>query len=676
MTPSGPRAGGARAVAGEATAEGAAQPLVPYVAADAEIPELTLRAVLLGATLSVLFGMVNAYVGLRVGLTVSASIPSAVISMAVLRGLLRRGTILENNVVHAIGSAGDSLAAGVVFTVPALLFLGLSPTGFTVFLLGITAGWLGIVAMMPMRRDLTIAEHGRLPFPEGTACAEVLVAGDRGGASARPVVRGVAVGALYALGSQVLGLWRERVSFTFASLHKATIGFDLTPLFLGAGYLVGARIAAVMASGGVLAWCVLVPLADAIAGTSLGDALGIPAGTAALDAAAIWRAHVRYVGAGAVAMGGAVSLASVLPAIAQGAGEGWRVVRATLARRRASERPASEPAARDRNDRDLPAWVPPAGVAACGLALWLVPSFGLGPLEALFAIAFSIFFAIVSARIVGLVGTTSQPVSGMTITAILATSFVLKLLGHTGREAMAASITVGAVVAISSALAGDLAQDLKTAALVGATPARVQIAQLIGTFAAAVRAGWVLLLLHQAYGLGSELLPAPQSRLMATLVEGVAQGQLPWALMAVGAGLALAAALAGVPALAFAIGLYLPITTTAPILLGGLVRAAMDRARRAGLGAGSTAGAGATGADASRDEPDDARAPTLIASGMIAGEALAGIAVAALVVVAGEGALHVRGAGALGDLEAPLTIAVYALLVAALARGDGRRGRA
>jgi putative OPT family oligopeptide transporter len=632
----------------------------PYVPTDAAMPELTLRAVVLGCTLSVLFGMVNAYVGLRVGLTVSASIPSAVISMAVLRGILRRGTILENNIVHTLGSAGDSLAAGIVFTVPALLFLGLSPTGFTVFLLGLTAGLLGIVATMPLRHELTVDEHERLPFPEGTACAEVLIAGDRGGASARPVVLGVVAGALYPIGAQVLGLWRERVSFTFASLHKATIGFDLTPIFLGAGYLIGLRIAAVMAAGGILAWVVLVPAVDMLAGTPLGLALEIPAASAALDATALWGAHVRFVGAGAVAMGGLLSLASVTPTIVQAARAGAGSIRAALAGLGAGAARSADAAEPQpvRIDRDLPGWVPPATALACGLTLWLAPSFALGPLEAVLAVAFSGFFVVVSARIVGLVGTTSQPISGMTITAILATAGLLKALGHTGTEAMTASIVVGAVVAISSALAGDLIQDLKTSALLGATPARVQIAQMVGTLAAAVRAGWVLLLLDQAYGLGSELLPAPQARLMATLVEGVAEGRLPWALMAVGAGLAILAAAARVPPLAFAIGLYLPVTTTAPLLLGGLVRAALDRTR--GRDGEGDAGGG------------HGRRATLVASGMIAGEALISIAIAGLVVAGGADLFRLRVAGSLGAAEIVPTVAVYLLLVAALAGGDRR----
>lgn len=639
---------------------------VPYVPASSAPDEFTPRALLLGAILSVLFGMVNAYLGLRVGLTVSASIPSAVISMGVLRGILRRGTILENNVVHALGSAGESLAGGVVFTVPALVFLHLEPTNRTIFLLGATAGLLGIFAMIPMRRDLVVREHDLLPYPEGTACAEVLIAGDRGGTSARPVLRGLLLGIAYLVGSQVLGLWSDRVVWTFPALHKATIGFDLTPIFLGAGYLIGPRIAAVMAAGGILAWTVLVPLADLVAGTPAGLALGIPADAASLDATALWKAHVRFVGAGAVATGGLISLLGVVPTIGRALREAVRSTRSSLGRD-LSPSPLVE-----RTDRDLPAWVPPLGVLACLLSLWLVPDFGLSFAEALLAVAFSIFFVIVSARIVGLVGTTSQPVSGMTITALLATAWLLRATGHVGPEAMASSVVVGAVVAISIALAGDLSQDLKTAALVGATPSRVQLAQVAGTLAAALRAGWVLLLLHRAWGLGSETLPAPQARLMATLVEGVARGELPWGPMSIGAGLSVAAAIVGATPLAFAIGLYLPVTTTAPLLLGGLVRRRLDRRDAVPRVHRPSESTEFEQADPATEHAGEGGS-TLVASGMIAGEALAGIAAAAIVILLGDGALRLRTPGMLGAFEPLATLAAWAVLVAALARGDGRR---
>ncbi|MEO6030102.1 MAG: oligopeptide transporter, OPT family [Candidatus Binatia bacterium] len=605
---------------------------VPYVPADSQMAELTPLAIALGIVLSLTFGMVNAYLGLKIGLTVSASIPSAVLSMTVLRGLLRRGTVLENNVVHAVASTGESLAAGVIFTVPALIFLDLHPTTFDIFLIGVTAGILGILLMIPFRHALTIEEHGTLPFPEGTACAQVLMAGDRGGVTAQPVFLGIALGAVYQFAMRGLTLWREAVSFTSTQLHKATFGMELSPLFLGVGFLVGPRIAGTMLAGGVLGWSILLPWFDAIGGGSLGTMLGIP-NLQELGATDIWSRYVRFVGAGAVTAGGISAVLRAVP-----------IMIAAVARLRPStQRTSSE--ATPRTERDLPTPLIIGGVAALTLALWLVPAFHLSLVATLLAVTFSFFFVVVSGRIVGLVGTTSQPVSGMTITALLGTTFCLAALGERGPAGVAACITVGALVAISIALAGDLAQDLKTGALLGATPRHLQIGQMIGVVAAALRAGSVLFLLHAAYTLGSPALPAPQAKLMATLVTGVMEGNLPWGLMALGAVLALVAEMLGVIPLAFAIGLYLPITTTAPLILGGLLRAVVDR----------------------RGTPLGDR-PVLFASGLIAGDALMGIGIAGLTVGGVANAIAVRTPGSAGDgLEALFTIAPFLLLVGVLA---------
>src|SRR5215510_11702417 len=298
-----------------AAEQSAAKGFVPYIRPEQTVPEFTVQAVVLGAVLSLTFGMVNAYLGLKVGLTVSASIPSAVISMTVLKGILRRGTILENNIVHTIASTGESLAAGVIFTVPALIFLGLAPSGFLIFLLGATGGLLGILMMIPLRHNLTLREHATLPFPEGTACAKVLIAGDTGGASARPVFIGIGLGAAYQFAMKGLHLWQDTVFWSFARLHKASIGFELTPIFLGVGYLIGPRIASFMLLGGVLAWSVLIPVFDVLAGSTLGQFFGLGDDVHQLTAFDIWRNYVRYVGAGAVATGGMVSLVRALPAM-------------------------------------------------------------------------------------------------------------------------------------------------------------------------------------------------------------------------------------------------------------------------------------------------------------------------------------------------------------------------
>lgn len=613
--------------------------LVPYIRPEQRIPEFTLRAVLLGAFLSLTFGMVNAYLGLKVGLTVSASIPSAVISMTVLRGILRRGTILENNIVHTIASTGESLAAGVIFTVPALIFLDLNPSGFLIFLLGATGGLLGILMMIPLRHNLTVAEHNTLPFPEGTACAKVLIAGDTGGASARPVFVGIGLGAAYQFAMKGLRLWQETIFWSFSSLHKAAIGFELTPIFLGVGYLIGPRIAAVMFLGGALGWSVLLPLFDLLAGSTAGHLFGLGEEVRQLDAFAIWSNYIRYVGAGAVATGGIASLVRAMPAMRQSLG----VALAGLRAGNDKEAPA-------RTEDDLPPTLVVGGTCALGLGLWLIPTFQLDFIEALLAIGFAFVFVVVSARMVGLIGSTSQPVSGMTIAALLTTSLILVALGRTGPQGMAAAITCGAIVCIAIALAGDMSQDLKAGALLGATPRYLQVGEMLGTAVAAVRAGWVLFLLHQAYTLGSEALPAPQARLMATLVQGVMHADLPWALMLLGGGLAFTAEVMGISSLAFAIGLYLPVTTSASLILGGLVSGWVKR----------------QAPTPDRYQQQHERA-TLFASGLIAGDALMGIGIAGLVVSGLDRTVTLRSASG-GPWEYAFTLLPFAVLAWGLIR--------
>ncbi len=604
-------------------------PFRPYVPSSARVRELTPLAIVLGVSLSLVFGMVNAYLALKVGLTVSASIPSAVLSMTVLRILLRRGTILENNAVHTIASSGESLAAGIIFTIPALIFLDLEPSSTTIALVGGAAGVLGVLMMVPLRRSLTVDEHETLPFPEGTACAQILIAGDKGGTTARPVLLGIAVAATYQLAMRGLGLWRHTVSITATHLHKATFGAELSPLFLGVGFLVGPRIATTMLVGGLLGWAILIPAFDTIGGSALGAVFGIPDVTAH-GPSEIWSNYVRYVGAGAVTAGGLAAIVRAFP-----------IMVAAIRRLRMTSRVTAV----ERTDLDLPPQIVIGGTVLIALGLWGIPSFQLSLLPTILAIAFTGFFVVVSGRIVGLVGTTAQPVSGMTITALLATSLCLAMLGERGPSGIASSIMVGAVVCIAIALAGDMAQDLKTGALLGATPRSQQVGELIGVVAASLRASAVLFLLHSAYTIGSPALPAPQAQLMATLVTGVMEGELPWALMALGAALALIAEAVGVVSLAFAIGLYLPITTSAPLIFGGLLRAYFTR--RPGVGEPSTS--------------------LLFASGLVAGDALMGIGLAGLVVAGWADLLKVRVPGPPGTpAEVIATIVPFGLLMLAL----------
>lgn len=577
-------------------------PLRPYVDAETQLPQFSLQAAVLGVLLALVFGAANAYLGLKIGLTVTASIPAAVMSMAILRGILRRGNVLENNMVQTIASSGESLAAGVVFTMPALIFLGLDLSWWKVFALSMAGGLLGILAMIPLRRPLMVDEHESLPFPEGTACAEVLLAGEEGGRRAGNVFLGIALGALYRVLAEGLGLWRQVVQWSSDRLHQATMGFELSPILLGVGYLIGPRIAAVMFAGGLLGWAVLIPLLHYLG--SQNELILYP-GTvplAEMDADTIWDNYIRYIGAGGVACGGLLSLVKVLPTIVRSFMRVLGNFREGLVDRGAPPR----------TERDLDGRVSLAVLVLVILAMLLLPVFGFGVAGTLIAALFSFFFVAVSARMVGLIGSTSQPVSGMTITALLATAALFHHRGLRGDVGMEASITVAAVVCIAICMSGDIAQDLKTGALMGATPAKQQLGEILGTLSFALIAGSVMLLLHKVYVLGSAKLPTPQARLMADLVRGVMGGQLPWMLIFTGVGLGLCVELLGIASLPFAIGLYLPVSTSAPVIFGGLI-ALWVRKRRL---------------------PDSAReGGTLFGSGLIAGDALMGVLLAVFAVI-------------------------------------------
>jgi putative OPT family oligopeptide transporter len=631
--------------------------LVPYVAAADTRLEWTWRAVILGVLMAFIFNAANAYVGLKIGLTVSASIPSAVISMGLLRKFLPRlqrmfgvknaspGTILENNTAHAIASTGEALAAGIIFTVPSFYFLtahmgaegypvgGKLPGEWETFAYGAIGGLLGLLAMIPLRQYLVVAEHGKLPFPEGVACAKVLIAGDQGGVSAKPVFYGILTGTIGKFLMSGVGLWRDTVWKTWPSLHKATLGFETSPLLAGVGYLIGARIAAVMLAGSMLGYVVLIPFMDWLAQSMCvapgvaGDAAQAvvnlchpiaPATKSILDMSAneMRGAYIKYIGAGGVAFGGAWSIVRTMPQV----GTSIRSTFAALQSARANKTLIP------RTERDLS--FKTVGVVLLGLvvAILCLPTlrggawgFGVTLLMAALAVTFAFFFVAVSARTVGLIGATSQPVSGMTITAVLASSLIISALGYTDLAGQFAAMTIGALVCISICLSGDMAQDLKTGALIGATPRYIQLGQIIGVVWAALRAGAILLLLHAAYKLGSPKLEAPQASLMANLVQGAMGGSLPWALLGLGAGIGIIVEMCGLSALAFSIGLYLPISTWPPIVVGGIVAWLVQRRK---------------GSAEQRDGWHERG--TLFASGLVAGDALMGIGVSLLAVLADQ----------------------------------------
>jgi putative OPT family oligopeptide transporter len=557
--------------------------------------ELTLTALILGAILAVVFGAANAYLGLRVGLTVSASIPAAVVSMGILRFVLRRDSILENNMVQTIGSAGESLAAGAIFTLPALyLWADERPLEFStpellsVTLVAVAGGMLGVLAMVPLRRPL-IVEDDSLAYPEGLACADVLRAGEAGAKHAKNVFAGLGAGALVKVVTGGLKWIPETFLWPVKGLRGA-IGFDVSPALLGVGYIVGPKVSSLLFAGAMFGWMFLIPVLSAT----------LPEAAAMWDAGnvkGIWRGYVRYVGAGAIAMGGFISLAKSMPVFVKafrkaphGAGDGR----------------AANPG------RDLPMKAVAAALAGLVLFIGLVPAIPVSLPGALLIALFGFFFAAVSARMVGFVGSSNNPVSGMTIATLAVTTLILKETGSAGAAGMVAAITIGSVVCIVAAIAGDTAQDLKTGRILGATPWKQQIGELVGVAASAVAIGGVLVLLHKAWGFGSDAISAPQATLMKAIVEGIMDGGLPWATIAGGAALAVVLALCRVPVMPVAIGMYLPVGLGVAMFAGGLLRLATRRLCR-------SESVEVTG--------------TLFSAGLIAGEGLCGIILAVVTLV-------------------------------------------
>ena len=575
----------------------------PYIAPERKVVEFTLRAIILGILLGLVFGAANAYLGLKVGLTVTASIPVSVISMGILRGLFKSGNVLENNIVQTVGSAGETLAAGLIFTIPALLLMGMRPSLVTLFTVASLGGILGVLLMIPLRRYLIVREHGKLPYPEGTGCAEVLVAGEEGGSKFKIVFAGLGLGALYKslMDKGIFGLWSETPNISLPFLKKAQVGFDSYPSLLGVGFIIGPRIAALMLAGGALAWLGLIPLI-----ATVGDALTEPVfpstvPISAMEAGDIWNRYIRYIGAGAVALGGIISLLRAIPTIVASFGASLKGFKLSVDK--------NQP----RTRQDLPGSLVLGGAFVVALLIWAAPSLKLNLVGAILVVLFTFFFASVASRVVGLVGGSSLPVSGMTIAALLGTAVIFSLAGWTGTEGKFAVLIVGAIVCVGISAAGDISQDLKTGFLVGATPYRQQIGQFIGVITSATVVGGVVLLLDAAFTIGSENLPAPQATLMKLVVEGVMDKNLPWAFVMVGVVIAGIVEMLGVQSLPFAVGLYLPFSLSVPIMAGGLLRGLLEKQR--------------SGSDlkAARERG------VLLGSGLVAGDASMGVLIALLV---------------------------------------------
>ena len=583
------------------------------VPAPESLREFTLRAVLAGIGFGLVFGAANAYLGLRVGLTVSTSIPIAVLTVALFKALrAREGVILEANLSQTIGSASSSLASGTIFTIPALFLWGMAPPLWQVAILAFLGGVLGICAMVPLRRLLIVRSADELPYPEGTACAQVLRATTEAAAGGGGwIFLGLFVGGAVKLALGGVALFPSEIAGHVPVLPKAELALEVAPALLGVGYILGYRQSAIMVSGSLISALVITPLI-ALVGQGLPSPL-FPETTrtiADLSAGEIWSRYVRYIGAGAVAAAGIVTVVRSLPTM-------YRSLAAVLGGLRGSDVPAAEGDA-PRTDRDMPGWVVLAGPALVVAALFAVPGLlagdmGPGPrlVAALGVAVFGLAFVVVSSRIVGLIGVSSNPTSGMTLVTLLGVAVVFVALGWSDPSARAAILTVGTVVCIAASKAGDISQDLKTGYLVGATPARQQLGQFVGAAFACWAVAGTVLLLGQAYTFGSPDLPAPQATLMKTVIEGVLAGALPWGLVGTGAAFSVCAMIAGLPGLAFAIGIYLPLASLTPIFVGGIVRRAVE-ARREGAAPESDPG-------------------ILAASGMIAGEGLAGVAIAFVV---------------------------------------------
>lgn len=620
----------------------------PYVPADKVTPELTVTSVIMGILLAIIFGAANAYLGLRVGMTVSASIPAAVIAMGVIRVVMRKNSILESNIVQTVGSAGESVAAGAIFTLPAL-FLWASegkmdkPGVIEITLIALIGGLIGVFFMIPLRNALIVREHGTLPYPEGTACAEVLLAGEKGGANASTVFAGMGFAAAFKFIIDGIKAVPGEIGFAVKGF-AGEIGTQIYPAVMSVGYICGPRISSYMFAGGILSWLVLIPLivlfgADATiapAVKTIGEVY------AESGASGIWSSYIRYIGAGALAAGGIISLVKSLPLIIRTFTDSIKSM-------------GGAKAGSSRTELDISMKTVLISIVVLTLLVWLVPAIPVTLLGAVIVVIFGFFFATVSSRMVGLVGSSNNPVSGMAIATLLVSTLILKVTGTIGAAGMQAAIAIGSIICIVAAISGDTSQDLKTGYLLGATPKKQQIGEIIGVVASALAIGGTLYLLDSAWGFGSEELAAPQATLMKMITEGVMDGNLPWGLVFVGVFIAILVEVVGLPVLPFAIGVYLPVHLNACIMVGGLVRLALDKLKRN-----------------EEEKKEIVNDGILFSSGMIAGEGLVGIllAVFAIIPVGGKSLadiINISGILGLSDVTSKiLSLVVFALIVLSL----------
>ena len=583
----------------------------PYIPADKVVPEFTVTALLIGILLAIVFGAANAYLGLLVGMTVSASIPAAVISMGIIRVILRKDSILENNMVQTIGSAGESVAAGAIFTLPALFLWAEEgkiafPSILSIAMIALFGGILGVCFMVPLRQALIVEEHGTLPFPEGTACAEVLLAGEEGGSKAGTVFAGLGIAAFYKFLADGMQLFPSEIGHAFKNYSGAQIGMQVLPALGGVGYICGPKISSYMFAGGTLSWFVLMPMIALFGG----DATIFPASVTvnellANGPSALWSNYIKYIGAGAVATGGIISLIKSLPLIVR-----------TFKQALGSMKKNAGSSKQLRTEQDLPFPLLIGVILVIAVLIWILPIFPVNLVGALIIVVFGFFFATVSSRMVGLIGSSNNPVSGMTIATLLFATVILKATGTTGLTGMVGAISIGGIICIVAAIAGDASQDLKTGFIVGATPSKQQVGEIIGVVASSAAIGFVLYLLNEAWGYGTEKIPAAQATMMKMLVEGIMNEELPWAMILIGVFIAIVVEILKMPVMPFAVGMYLPFSLSAGIMAGGIVRIFVEKRK---------------GTEAEKKARTDRG--LLFTSGMIAGEGIIGILLAVFAVV-------------------------------------------
>lgn len=609
----------------------------PFVSADTAMRELSPFSIIVGILLAVIFGAANAYLGLKIGMTISASIPAAVISMGLIRVILHRDSILENNMVQTIGSAGESVAAGAIFTLPAIFMWANDgktayPSFALIAVICMVGGVLGVLFMVPLRNALIVQEHGTLPYPEGTACAEVLQAGEEGGSNAKTVFSGLGLAAGFKFLADGLKIFPSEITYDFKNYKGAGIGMDTLPSLLGVGFICGPKISSYMLTGGLLGWLVLMPLIYVFGGQQTIYPGSDPIST--MSAAVIWKNYIKYIGAGAVACGGIISLIKSLPMMIKAFSGSMKDY-------------GSKVGASVRTNKDMPAKALVIGIVIVALMIWILPVFPVGLGGTILIVIFAFFFVTVSARMVGIVGSSNNPVSGMTIATLLIVTAILKATGNIGMKGMTGAIIIASIICIASAIAGDTSQDLKTGYIIGATPWKQQVGEIIGVLTSSLAIGGTLYLLNSGMGYGSQELPAPQAELMKMVVEGVMKGNLPWALIFAGIFIGVVVEIMGIPVMPFAVGLYLPIYISLPMMVGGLIRLFVDKKK--GMTEEERKAANNRG--------------ILYSSGLIAGEGLVGILLAAF--AAAKLNIDLSSSFSLGSIG---SLILFALLAVSLLR--------